>query len=516
MVCCGWGCAMLDEVVIELVARFRVNRDERSFERLVEWLRPLVLSICRGYFKDEHDAEDAVQQTFVKLHTRVDQIRGNPIAWMSTTARRTCIDAMRARQRRQRLVENAAQRVALTHEGTLTWESARKRLGEAMAGLDPELRELVMGRFLHGRALREMAADRGVSVPTMSRRTSAAVGELAEMFRRLGYENLDDVSLNDMLELSGASCNGPGGDELRYGESWARMLAAADRESVEVDPMLRPIRVGVYVSASSVGFQSHGMNGLPIEWQMDPMFSRPGGRRFELIAIVEADYADSGPTESAIRDYDLTGGMIRSTDVEALRSLDVIIVGICRSMCDATLDGIVDAVRGGVGLIKQAWIAMPLPGPSDARVRAMSLSDDVPTMACRPGMCHDAARYRVLRRHPVFAGTRWGVGSDVWANGCVQCHELGDDVEVLIERVEPIRPTRDAYRRDVSVDERARVWPAMWAGRLGKGRAIATATPIIGESPGWEGKRLDHTFLSNALEWLAGRKVGADAMEAGV
>ncbi len=504
---------MLDEVVIELVRRFAADRDPRSYERLVEWLRPLVRSICRGYFHDVNDAEDAVQETFLKLYHKADQIRGNPIAWISATARRTCIDVLRRRRRRQNLAQGAAEHATLPTEGTLTWEAARLRLADALAGLDPELRELVMARFLKCQPLRVLAADSKVSLPTMSRRVGKAVDELTEQYRRMGFEDLDEAGLESVLGAhQPAGCSGSNGDPLRVAHSWAQLVDQADREASgwPDDPLARPIRVGVYISASSVTYLDQHHQGLIIEWQMDPLYSRPG-RRFEFVAIVEPGYGDTASTEFAIREFELNSGVISADDAEGLSTLDVIVLGISRSIPDPVLDAILSAVRGGVGVLKHAWVASKYPGNRDPRIQALSMCQANAKQYCIPFGCGQPRSYRVLRRHPIFTHTRWSPGSTITANACLQCQTPVESATVLIERVEPLSPNRADCNTQPSDVHLVKRWPAMWVGRVGKGRALAAATPIIGESPGWESKRLDHTFLARALTWLAGRPM--DALE---
>ena len=54
----------------ELLARFADRRDEAAFEAIVRRHGPMVLATCRAVLRDEHDADDAWQSTFLILARR--------------------------------------------------------------------------------------------------------------------------------------------------------------------------------------------------------------------------------------------------------------------------------------------------------------------------------------------------------------------------------------------------------------------------------------------------------------
>ena len=76
-----------------------------SFEQVVAAQQPRVLAICRRMLGEAEEAEEAAQDTFMKLHRHWPQIEGDPGPWLYRTAVNTCLDRRRGRRRNVELVE---------------------------------------------------------------------------------------------------------------------------------------------------------------------------------------------------------------------------------------------------------------------------------------------------------------------------------------------------------------------------------------------------------------------------
>ena len=78
------------------------HRDQTAARELVEHLHPLVIRIVRARLPRRVAEEDLVQDIFLKMFTRLEQYQGNvPFPhWVSRIAVTTCIDQLRAQQRR--------------------------------------------------------------------------------------------------------------------------------------------------------------------------------------------------------------------------------------------------------------------------------------------------------------------------------------------------------------------------------------------------------------------------------
>src|SRR5215469_2858053 len=93
----------------ELLERFISHRDEGASEALVRRHGPMVLGVCRRVLRNEADAEDAFQATFLVLVRKAAAIRcrGQLGNWLYGVAHNTALKA-RAMIRTRRTKEREA------------------------------------------------------------------------------------------------------------------------------------------------------------------------------------------------------------------------------------------------------------------------------------------------------------------------------------------------------------------------------------------------------------------------
>src|SRR5438876_2929160 len=101
--------AELDDA--RLLERFTARRDEGAFEVLVRRHGPMVLGVCQRVLRNQTDAEDAFQATFVVFVRKAASIRpGAGLAnWLYGVAHKTALKA-RALNRKRRIKEREAGR----------------------------------------------------------------------------------------------------------------------------------------------------------------------------------------------------------------------------------------------------------------------------------------------------------------------------------------------------------------------------------------------------------------------
>jgi len=83
----------------ELVRRFQETRDPDCFSELFTRYRKKVYFACRAFHENGDAAEDATQETFLRVYERIHQFyEGNFSAWLMKIAKNICIDGWRKKR----------------------------------------------------------------------------------------------------------------------------------------------------------------------------------------------------------------------------------------------------------------------------------------------------------------------------------------------------------------------------------------------------------------------------------
>ncbi|MFB9377052.1 RNA polymerase sigma factor [Kineococcus gynurae] len=141
---------------------------------------------------DRAAGEDALQETFVRAWTareRYSPERASPRTWLFAIARNVVVDAVRARSRRPRPVEDVAtagaapQETAPTGPDTHAASLDRLLVVESLAKLSPEHREVLVRIHLGGASYQEVSEMTGVPVATLRTRTFYALKALRALLQ---------------------------------------------------------------------------------------------------------------------------------------------------------------------------------------------------------------------------------------------------------------------------------------------------------------------------------------------
>jgi RNA polymerase sigma factor (sigma-70 family) len=170
-----------DETV--LLRQFAQTRDAEAFSEITRRYAGMVYGVCLRVTGDPERARDATQDTFLQLLKQAGQVAGSLGGWLHRVATRRAVDLVRRDSaRRQRERAYAADAVWETD----VWADISPLVDEAMNEIEPDQRELLLRHFLQGQTTVQMAADEGVSQPTLSRRVEGALEQLRERLRKKG------------------------------------------------------------------------------------------------------------------------------------------------------------------------------------------------------------------------------------------------------------------------------------------------------------------------------------------
>ena len=171
-----------------LLERFAGQGDEAAFALLVGRHGPLVLGVCRRLLRQEQDAEDAFQATFLVLARKAASIRkGESVAsWLYGVALRVARKARATAGRRQ--AREAPLREVPAAEATPAWVGRELRvvLDEEVARLPARYRLPFVLCHLEGKTNEQAARELGRPLGTVLAQLSRARARLRSRLARRG------------------------------------------------------------------------------------------------------------------------------------------------------------------------------------------------------------------------------------------------------------------------------------------------------------------------------------------
>jgi RNA polymerase sigma-70 factor (ECF subfamily) len=171
----------------ELMEQYVARRDEAAFEALVRRHGPMVLRVCRRILRNQADAEDAFQATFLVFVRKAASIRsrGTVSNWLYGVAHNTALKAKAMNSKRRQKEQEA---------GTVPKHEARAEVRqEVQALLDAELSKLpdkyripIVLCDLGGRTINEAARHLGWPPGTVATRLTRGRAQLARRLTKHG------------------------------------------------------------------------------------------------------------------------------------------------------------------------------------------------------------------------------------------------------------------------------------------------------------------------------------------
>jgi RNA polymerase sigma-70 factor (ECF subfamily) len=160
--------------------------DGRALEALLERHQAQVYRFGMKMCRDPEDAKDVLQDTLLAMARSVRDFRGQSSlsTWLYSIARRFCMKKQQRNkqaQERERSLESGAatESARLADPGeapdeTLAGKQVERALDEAIAGLDPMYREVLLLRDVEGLPAAEVAEVLGVTIQAVKSRLHRA------------------------------------------------------------------------------------------------------------------------------------------------------------------------------------------------------------------------------------------------------------------------------------------------------------------------------------------------------
>ncbi len=183
---------------LHFINRFK-ERDKVEFEELILKYQNKIYNLCRHMLGNDHDAEDAAQDTFIKAYQNLNNFRPEACfyTWLYRIAVNTCLD-----YRKRPFFESffgsftsdeEAHREPASEEPSPEKLYETKQLGlvlrKSMAKLSPKLRAVIVLKEIEGLSYEEIAEVLDVSIGTVKSRISRAREELKKLLKKFTEQN---------------------------------------------------------------------------------------------------------------------------------------------------------------------------------------------------------------------------------------------------------------------------------------------------------------------------------------
>lgn len=180
----------MDEVHVDAALLSRMaERDPAAVSALYDRHARILFSLILRILRDRSEAEDVLQEVFVRAWTRVetyDRDLGSPLAWLIRIARNRAIDRLRSREVRERTEEAAPERAPVeTPEARASLSERQRAVRHALGALTADQRALIEHAYFQGLSQSELAARFNLPLGTVKTRIRTGMGVLRRALQHM-------------------------------------------------------------------------------------------------------------------------------------------------------------------------------------------------------------------------------------------------------------------------------------------------------------------------------------------
>jgi RNA polymerase sigma-70 factor (ECF subfamily) len=159
--------------------------DRARFEQQVLPHLDAAFNLARWLTRNDHDAEDVVQEAMLRAYRFFDGLRGEARPWLLAIVRNACFSWLQANRpaELQAIDRMELESDAPGPEALAARDLDRRRLNEAIAALPVQFREVLVLRELEDLAYKDIARIAEIPIGTVMSRLARARRLLAESLR---------------------------------------------------------------------------------------------------------------------------------------------------------------------------------------------------------------------------------------------------------------------------------------------------------------------------------------------
>ena len=169
------------------------RNNARAQRDLYDLFRARLMGLCRRYAKDRDDAQDMLQETFIKIFSRIQQVTSADSLepWMKTIAVHTAIDHYKKKKRSDVMISPNDVEVADTAYELILDNLSDEYLITAVNELPEGCRMVFNLSVVEGYQHQEIADMLGITISTSRSQLHYAKQLLKEKLNRLGIKRYE-------------------------------------------------------------------------------------------------------------------------------------------------------------------------------------------------------------------------------------------------------------------------------------------------------------------------------------
>lgn len=167
-----------------LAEAVREGSDGPAFRALMTRHQERVWRLCYRLMDNEHDAQDAAQEVFVRLFVHREKFAGRSkfTTWLHGIAVRTCLTLRRGRGRRRRHEAPAVDEQLERSAPAETDAGARMDLAKMLGEMDEEDRAMVILKYAEGYTFEELGDLFEMTTSAVKMRVSRACDKVQKRY----------------------------------------------------------------------------------------------------------------------------------------------------------------------------------------------------------------------------------------------------------------------------------------------------------------------------------------------
>jgi RNA polymerase sigma-70 factor (ECF subfamily) len=179
---------MNPEVITQLIVRTSL-KDRPAFDLLYKSTSAKLFGVCLRVLRDRADAEEALQDVYIKIWNRADRFAVSelsPMSWLIAIARNQAIDRIRQRRKGTVGLDQAAEvsDPAPGPEALSLAHGDARQIHKCLDELEAERAAAVRGAYISGESYAELAERYSVPLNTMRTWLRRSLLKLRECLER--------------------------------------------------------------------------------------------------------------------------------------------------------------------------------------------------------------------------------------------------------------------------------------------------------------------------------------------